>query len=278
MEVVGQPPRLSQVSSHDHPPKSPGRNSFFIQDILSPEFGNRQLKEQYYAYLHYYYSLHMHNMLVLRNQQQLHQRMHQKDHKLDEDHTGGVCFEQKIKADAVSSAGVIRPIPRNLMAGATVLHPTSFPMEPPSPVALKQMASLSEGKHPAQHLHSLDSPSVHSNRKGSDLLKLHRDRHELQADRQRNNVSDFSSKDSLSESKGCSGEGGENVEGTGKGCQTGEEDQEDSKSRGDNKSLWPAWVYCTRYSDRPSSGRFKNIMIYNCFMFCIGQGFLIPNW
>lgn len=23
-----------------------------------------------------------------------------------------------------------------------------------------------------------------------------------------------------------------------------------------NQSLWPAWVYCTRYSDRPSSGKF----------------------
>lgn len=25
--------------------------------------------------------------------------------------------------------------------------------------------------------------------------------------------------------------------------------------------VWPAWVYCTRYSDRPSSGRCKNILI-----------------
>lgn len=29
------------------------------------------------------------------------------------------------------------------------------------------------------------------------------------------------------------------------------------KSGGNNQSqLWPAWVYCTRYSDRPSSGKF----------------------
>jgi hypothetical protein len=27
-----------------------------------------------------------------------------------------------------------------------------------------------------------------------------------------------------------------------------------SDEQGDNKS-WPAWVYCTRYSDRPSSGK-----------------------
>ena len=28
-------------------------------------------------------------------------------------------------------------------------------------------------------------------------------------------------------------------------------------SSGANKEmLWPAWVYCTRYSDRPSSGEF----------------------
>jgi len=25
---------------------------------------------------------------------------------------------------------------------------------------------------------------------------------------------------------------------------------------GGKEPLWPAWVYCTRYSDRPSSGKF----------------------
>ena len=25
--------------------------------------------------------------------------------------------------------------------------------------------------------------------------------------------------------------------------------------RGPNGQLWPAWVFCTRYSDRPSSGK-----------------------
>ena len=28
--------------------------------------------------------------------------------------------------------------------------------------------------------------------------------------------------------------------------------------RGPNGQLWPAWVFCTRYSDRPSSGKFEN--------------------
>jgi homeobox protein engrailed len=28
--------------------------------------------------------------------------------------------------------------------------------------------------------------------------------------------------------------------------------------RGPNGQLWPAWVFCTRYSDRPSSGEFKH--------------------
>ena len=27
--------------------------------------------------------------------------------------------------------------------------------------------------------------------------------------------------------------------------------------RGPNGQLWPAWVFCTRYSDRPSSGKFS---------------------
>ena len=36
--------------------------------------------------------------------------------------------------------------------------------------------------------------------------------------------------------------------------------------RGPNGQLWPAWVFCTRYSDRPSSGRFTKIFqISNTF-------------
>jgi homeobox protein engrailed len=27
-----------------------------------------------------------------------------------------------------------------------------------------------------------------------------------------------------------------------------------TSDRGKGSQLWPAWVYCTRYSDRPSSG------------------------
>lgn len=30
--------------------------------------------------------------------------------------------------------------------------------------------------------------------------------------------------------------------------------------------LWPAWVYCTRYSDRPSSGNLINFITKTCFM------------
>jgi hypothetical protein len=30
---------------------------------------------------------------------------------------------------------------------------------------------------------------------------------------------------------------------------------ETSSNRDDNQKMWPAWIYCTRYSDRPSSGK-----------------------
>ena len=30
--------------------------------------------------------------------------------------------------------------------------------------------------------------------------------------------------------------------------------------RGPNGQLWPAWVFCTRYSDRPSSGRWRFVV------------------
>jgi homeobox protein engrailed len=33
-----------------------------------------------------------------------------------------------------------------------------------------------------------------------------------------------------------------------------DEDLPPGMVRGPNGQLWPAWVFCTRYSDRPSSG------------------------
>ena len=32
--------------------------------------------------------------------------------------------------------------------------------------------------------------------------------------------------------------------------------------RGPNGQLWPAWVFCTRYSDRPSSGELKALSLF----------------
>lgn len=44
----------------------------------------------------------------------------------------------------------------------------------------------------------------------------------------------------------------------------------DASSQSGNPSLWPAWVYCTRYSDRPSSGNFFCLLLdlfsYNMLM------------
>lgn len=39
----------------------------------------------------------------------------------------------------------------------------------------------------------------------------------------------------------------------------------DTSSQQGNSNLWPAWVYCTRYSDRPSSGMStSSISFYSC--------------
>ncbi|KAI7814907.1 homeobox protein engrailed-2a [Triplophysa rosa] len=43
---------------------------------------------------------------------------------------------------------------------------------------------------------------------------------------------------------------GENVD----QCLSSETDSSQPNSNGATQPLWPAWVYCTRYSDRPSSG------------------------
>lgn len=43
-------------------------------------------------------------------------------------------------------------------------------------------------------------------------------------------------------------------------------ENESSSSKSSDPMVWPAWVYCTRYSDRPSSGE--------CFVYVFTDGFL----
>lgn len=47
---------------------------------------------------------------------------------------------------------------------------------------------------------------------------------------------------------------GDNTSGGGTSSSTSTSQQNSTKSQ---SQLWPAWVYCTRYSDRPSSGNFR---------------------
>lgn len=40
---------------------------------------------------------------------------------------------------------------------------------------------------------------------------------------------------------------------------------ESSMIKDDNGQMWPAWVFCTRYSDRPSSGEYRRLIFENLF-------------
>lgn len=53
--------------------------------------------------------------------------------------------------------------------------------------------------------------------------------------------------------------GGESVSGE---SNTGSTSSGTDSKNGTNQSLWPAWIYCTRYSDRPSSGKLKFIFLH----------------
>ena len=50
--------------------------------------------------------------------------------------------------------------------------------------------------------------------------------------------------------------------------------------RGPNGQLWPAWVFCTRYSDRPSSGEYTNnpfdAMLFSLLLH-LRSGMFIPS-
>ena len=50
-------------------------------------------------------------------------------------------------------------------------------------------------------------------------------------------------------------------------AKSGEDGVPPGMVRGPNGQLWPAWVFCTRYSDRPSSGKFlENSIIIGFFL------------
>lgn len=54
---------------------------------------------------------------------------------------------------------------------------------------------------------------------------------------------------------------GNNELASGGGSNGGSNNQQQTSSGGsggDKETLWPAWVYCTRYSDRPSSGKYRS--------------------
>ena len=42
--------------------------------------------------------------------------------------------------------------------------------------------------------------------------------------------------------------------------------KEDNDDKNKGPTLWPAWVYCTRYSDRPSSGKYYSILFQTHFV------------
>lgn len=52
---------------------------------------------------------------------------------------------------------------------------------------------------------------------------------------------------------------------------SGMESSDDTKSESgstkdeNGSQLWPAWIYCTRYSDRPSSGKHRNSIFFSSF-------------
>ena len=77
------------------------------------------------------------------------------------------------------------------------------------------------------------------------------------------NPIDLSSKNNVSATSNKSSSNGDNNKGEG----NSEDGVPPGMVRGPNGQLWPAWVFCTRYSDRPSSGKFlENSIIIGFFL------------
>lgn len=146
-----------------------------------------------------------------------------------------------------SVVNILRPdfgrdaiLSRTPTAKTTPIKVTPLPVH--SPLSLPRDLSLSSGGNNQRLSPQLGFSSSNLSRSGS-LESLASNRSSVTGN-------------SASISSAASTAGGESVSG---------ESNSSGSSTGNGQSLWPAWIYCTRYSDRPSSGEFY---IYTINIFC----------
>ena len=274
---------------NDVKPTNNGRHGFFIQDILRPEFGSRQLTEQYYAYLQYCCSLQMHNMMLLRGAAMtatnnvmtsplaplpthaqykravvspvFHQRPSElqshlfhkqinavnnlKERCLSNDTSGNQPkaevdsgFRKKRRTSG-SRSHAANDDPANRQPDARINIATS-----PRVGGISNAFDAIDKTGRLSTCDVIGSPAIHEHR--------HDDDSRMQADdaldgagasrlQQRHDYGDTSS------------DGGSSSSDTQSQARLSEDSGGAGGAVGDKP--WPAWVYCTRYSDRPSSGK-----------------------
>lgn len=221
MEVVSEAPKTPQIPvKHKVTGSTVSRHSFYIQDILSPGFGNKQLKNQYYAYLNYCYSLHLHNVTFWQRLQTEKQDFESLGLSLDH-HTD---YMQKISRNKASDDTQSSKFVQSSEISDAIDNNCN------AKIFLAQ---------------ELVSPGIFSQKTCKSKTVTH--------------VNTINKKQCKKDLDGhCNSITADKVAATPK-----KEHDSDIRNDGEGESsLWPAWVYCTRYSDRPSSGNSLHVSYF----------------
>lgn len=150
------------------------------------------------------------------------------------------------------------------------------PLSPSSPESSNRSPKLPETHQQQQHFYfhqnGTKTPSTGNNETGSGSLKFSID-NILKADFGRRITDPINIRKSKP-SKKVVQETIKQLEDTSKSgpvdLSKADADKGGKTESGSQPMLWPAWVYCTRYSDRPSSGNFPSIRILHTYLFILG--------
>jgi len=128
----------------------------------------------------------------------------------------------------------------NTPAARTFLHNSAF----------LSFAAASAAAAASNSVERQRSPSSSSSSNGSLVKSELKSPPSSPLNNNNQNPIDLSSKNNVSATSNKSSSNGDNNKGEG----NSEDGVPPGMVRGPNGQLWPAWVFCTRYSDRPSSG------------------------
>lgn len=252
-EASGSEPPQEETEDEAHDANNKWKASekdlkFSIEKILSPAFGN-----DFWA--QFPFSRPEMELLQLQslagNLQRL-QQLHLEQAKAVQ----GSSSQMQTMQSLASLQNCLKAMPQNV--GLGLRQQENLPIVPPAGLNNLQLSALQS----MQHLHNLQmmqgrkSPENRKRRRSSDEASPSRTPEvstlppAARIPRVVERQEDSESQDTVHDERLKGPQSDEAAAGS----------SEEGAIGPDKRGLWPAWVYCTRYSDRPSSGKFQSIL------------------